>query len=52
MVTSAEVANILIDGKQAIGVKMADGREFLAPIVISNAGAANTFLRRMALGNL
>jgi all-trans-retinol 13,14-reductase len=48
MVTSAEVANILIDGEQAIGVKMADGRKFLAPIVISNAGAANTFLRLLS----
>jgi all-trans-retinol 13,14-reductase len=51
VITSAEVANILIDGEKAIGVKMANGRELLAPIVISDAGAANTFLRRMALGN-
>jgi all-trans-retinol 13,14-reductase len=45
IITSAEVANILLDGEKAIGVKMADGREFLAPIVISDAGAANTFQR-------
>jgi all-trans-retinol 13,14-reductase len=45
VITSAEVANIVIDGEKAIGVKMADGREFLAPIVISDAGAANTFFR-------
>ncbi len=45
VITSAEVANILIDGGKAIGVKMAGGREFLAPIIISDAGAANTFLR-------
>src|SRR5664280_1086825 len=43
VITGAEVANILVDGEKATGVKMADGREFLAPIVISDAGAANTF---------
>jgi phytoene dehydrogenase-like protein len=48
VITSAEVANILIDGEEAIGVKMADGREFLAPIVISDAGAANAFLRLLS----
>ena len=45
VITSAEVAKILIDGEKAIGVKMADDREFLAPIIISDAGAANTFFR-------
>jgi len=45
VITGAEVTNILLDGEKAIGVKMAGGREFLAPIIISDAGAANTFLR-------
>ena len=45
VITSAEVANIVIDGEKAIGVKMAGGREFLAPVIISDAGAANTFFR-------
>ena len=45
IVISAEVQEILIDQGKTIGVKMADGREFRAPIVISDAGARNTFTR-------
>ena len=45
VVTSAEVVGILLRGAKAIGVRMADGREFRAPQVISDAGAANTFER-------
>ncbi len=41
---SAEVRQILLDGDQrACGVRMEDGREFRAGIVISDAGAWNTF---------
>jgi all-trans-retinol 13,14-reductase len=43
VITSAEVANIVVDGEKAVGVKMAGGREFIAPVIISDAGAANTF---------
>ncbi len=43
VVTSAEVASILVRSDAVTGVKMADGREFTAPVVISDAGAANTF---------
>ena len=45
IVTSAEVASILTRADRATGVRMADGRELRAPIVISDAGARNTFLR-------
>ena len=50
LVTSAEVAGILVENGRAAGVRMApdrefDGREFRAPLVISDAGAANTFER-------
>jgi all-trans-retinol 13,14-reductase len=42
---SAEVAGILLDGNRAAGVRMSDGREFRAPMVLSDAGASNTFER-------
>ena len=45
VVTSAEVAGILVENGRATGVRMADGRELRAPLVISDAGAANTFER-------
>jgi all-trans-retinol 13,14-reductase len=48
VITSAEVANIVVDGEKAVGVKMAGGREFIAPVIISDAGAANTFFRLVA----
>jgi all-trans-retinol 13,14-reductase len=45
VVTSAEVSAILLDGTKATGVRMSDGREFLSGMVLSDAGAANTFER-------
>ncbi len=45
VVTSAEVAEILMDGRGTTGVRMADGRTLRAPLVISDAGASNTFAR-------
>lgn len=46
IVVSAEVSGILLDAAgHAIGVRMADGREFHSKIVISDAGARNTFGR-------
>jgi all-trans-retinol 13,14-reductase len=46
IVVSAEVEKIML-GKsgRAIGVRMADGREFRAHTVVSDAGASNTFER-------
>jgi all-trans-retinol 13,14-reductase len=46
IVTSAEVAEILVDPHgRAAGVRMADGRELSAKLMVSDAGAANTFGR-------
>jgi all-trans-retinol 13,14-reductase len=46
LLVSAEVREVLLDQPgRAIGVRMIDGREFHAPITISDAGAANTFHR-------
>jgi phytoene dehydrogenase-like protein len=46
LLVSAEVAEILTDtSNRACGVRMADGREIRAGIVISDAGAHNTFSR-------
>lgn len=40
---SAEVEKILVRGGKAIGVKMADGQEILAPTVVSSAGVHVTY---------
>jgi all-trans-retinol 13,14-reductase len=45
VVTAAEVRQILTADGRAQGVRMADGREFLAGTVISDAGALNTYGR-------
>jgi len=45
LATSAEVAEILVDGEKAAGVRMSDGREFRASLVVSDAGASNTLER-------
>lgn len=39
----AEVENILIKDNKAVGVCLRNGDELYAPIIISNAGARNTF---------
>lgn len=41
--TYASVEEILVERGNAVGVRMADGHEVRAPIVISNAGVFNTF---------
>ncbi|MGI9286687.1 MAG: phytoene desaturase family protein [Pseudomonadales bacterium] len=41
--TYADVAEILVKNNRAVGVKMADGHEIHAPLVISNAGVINTY---------
>ena len=43
--TYANVADILVKRNRACGVRMADGTEISAPVVISNAGVFNTFGR-------
>ena len=42
---NAEVQGILFEQTRAAGVRMTDGRELRAPIIISDAGVANTFGR-------
>ena len=41
----AEVERILVRGGRAVGVRLKNGEEILAPVVISDAGARNTYLR-------
>jgi len=45
VVVSAEVQEIIVQDGKAVGVKMADGRELRAGLVVSDAGARNTFER-------
>ena len=45
IVVSADVHEIIVQNGKATGVKMADGRELHASLVISDAGARNTFER-------
>lgn len=45
IVISAEVSEILLENGAAVGVKMADGRMFRSGLVVSDAGARNTFER-------
>ena len=42
---SAEVERVLLERGRAVGVRLADGREVRAPVVLSDAGVANTFGR-------
>lgn len=41
--TNAEVERIVVDGGRAVGVRLTDGEELRAPVVISDAGVAVTF---------
>jgi all-trans-retinol 13,14-reductase len=51
ILVSADVTGILVEnGNRATGVRMADGRELRARIVISDAGARNTFVRLLPAG--
>jgi all-trans-retinol 13,14-reductase len=43
VVTNAEVAEIIVDDGRAVGVKLFDGHQLRAPVVISDAGVINTF---------
>ena len=45
IVVSADVQEIIVQNGRATGVKMADGREIHADLIISDAGARNTFQR-------
>ena len=43
--TNAEVRQILVEDDRAVGVRLADGNELRAPLVVSDVGASNTFRR-------
>lgn len=43
--TNAEVAEVVIEGKRAVGVRLADGSVHRAPVIVSDAGYALTFGR-------
>lgn len=45
VIVNAEVDEILVEGTKAVGVRMKDGRILQAPLVVSDAGAHNTFGR-------
>ncbi len=45
---TAEVLEIMVKNNKAIGVKMEDGKEILAPLVISSAGIYNTYQKLLA----
>ncbi len=43
IVVSADVQEIILQNGKATGVRMADGREFHSDLIVSDAGARNTF---------
>jgi all-trans-retinol 13,14-reductase len=43
VVVNAEVSEVVLQRNRAVGVRMADGRQFRAGKIISDAGAHNTF---------
>lgn len=45
---NAEVTEILIENDRTAGVKLADGREFRAPVVVNVAGPHSSKINRMA----
>ncbi len=45
VVVRAEVAEIVVEGGRARGVRMSDGRVLRAPVIVSDAGARNTWDR-------
>jgi all-trans-retinol 13,14-reductase len=45
VIISAEVSSIVLEDTRAVGVVMSDGREFRSPLILSDAGAANTYER-------
>lgn len=40
--TSAEVSEIVVENERAVGVRLTDGNELRAPVIISDAGIATT----------
>lgn len=44
---NAEVADVLLEGSKAVGVKLKDGREFRAPLVIGADGALSVVAQKV-----
>ncbi len=45
---SAEVEEIILEKRRAVGVKMSDGKCFYAPLIISGAGIMNTYKKMIS----
>jgi len=45
LLTNAAVEQVVVEGGKAVGVRLEDGRVLRAPLIISNAGALNTYGR-------
>ena len=45
---SAAVHEIIVKQNKAVGVKMADGKTFMAPLIISGAGIVNTYSKLLS----
>ncbi len=45
VITCAEVQEIVMNEGRAVGVRIENGQEFFAPMIISDAGVANTYER-------
>lgn len=43
ILVKAEVDEIIVEGKKAKGVRLSDGKEYYAPVVVSGAGIFNTY---------
>ena len=52
IITDTEVSNIIIKEDRALGVRLADGREFTSRVTISNADPKRTFLKLVGEENL
>jgi all-trans-retinol 13,14-reductase len=46
--TNAEVAEIVVDNDRAVGVRLTDGNELRAPVIVSDAGIATTYRRLLS----
>ncbi len=45
LATNAEVAEIIVENDQAVGVRLINGDTWRAPVIVSDAGVPNTFSR-------
>lgn len=45
VLTNAPVAEVIVKKGRAVGVRLEDGKELFAPVIISNAGVVNTINR-------